>query len=194
MKTSAEMTLLEYLMRIDQGINNEYRVSKAPKFIKNMKLKKHRKELIKSINDFTGYNIIDAAEVSYFVRQIFDIYGGTYEHCQKVDMDADENLIAVFTKELESKASVTAIITCKGIVLDIRYTLFNPSRQKETNFGEFDVEDLRNKKHHDRIVYPWSVTDQALCIRDIIAETIIDDIKHFLNDMIVRSERINSNE
>lgn len=194
MATSTEMTLLEHLMRIDQGINAEYRESKAPKFIKNMKLKKHRKELIKSIKEFTSYNIIDASEVSYFVRQIFDIYGGNYGHCQKVDMDADENLIAVFTKEMETKATVTAIITCKGSILDIRYTLFNPSRQKETNFGEFDVEDLRNKKHHDRIVYPWSVTDQALCMTDIIAETIIEDIDHFLNDMIVRSERINSNE
>lgn len=194
MANSVEMTLLEHLMRIDQGINNEYRESKAPKFFRDLKLKKHRKELIKSINDFTSYSVIDAAEISFYAQQIMDIYGGQYKHCQKIDKDPDDNLIAVFSTTLESGASVTAIIVCKGNTLDIRYSLLNPSRQKETNFGETNVEDLRNKKRHNRIVYPWSISDQPLCMKDIIAETVIGDVKHFLDDMIVRSERINSDE
>lgn len=41
---------------------------------------------------------------------------------------------------------------------------------------------------------PWNVVEQVDCTRDLIAQTIIDDIKNYLCQSIQRSERIELND
>lgn len=190
-----EKTLMQTLMEIDQDINREYRESKYPKFFKNIILKKNRKGLVNAINDYCNKEVIYADELNYYVHQIADIYGGNYLHCRKVEYDVDNNIIAVFQTDVhDTEAKVAAIFTIKEKTMTIRYSLFNKIGAKEFGFGEDNVEMMVNRKKHSRIVFPWPISDQPDCVKDLIAETILGDIKSFLDEMIVRSERINANE
>lgn len=190
-----EKTLMQTLMEIDQDINREYRESKYPKFFKNMKLKKNRKGLINAINDYCSKEAVYADELNYYIQQIADIYGGNHLHCRKVEYNNDSNLIAVFQTDIhDTEAKIAAIFTMKGKTMTIRYSLFNKIGAKEFGFSEENIEVMMNRKRHTRIVFPWPISDQPDCVKDLITETILGDIKSFLDEMIVRSERINANE
>ena len=190
-----EKTLMQTLMEIDQDINREYRESKYPKFFKDIRLKKDRKGLVNAINDYCSKEAVYADELGYYIQQIADMYGGNHLHCRKVDYDNDSNPIAVFQTDIhDTEAKVAAIFTMKGNTMTIRYSLFNKIGAKEFGFSEENIEVMMNRKRHTRIVFPWPISDQPDCVRDLITETILGDIKSFLDEMIVRSERINANE
>ena len=205
-----EKTLIQTVIDLNNQINLNYREKKYPGFIKNIIASNQRKKLYKSINEFTSVPALEISELRYYIHMINDIYGGIYGHCKKIDTLADDNLNALFIVPIELdkhkipdkevkdvKDNWTAacmILENEDDMVTISYSLYNEKNLLLTKSTDANVEVLTNFNRHKKISMPWNATEQMDCARDLITETIILDIKDYLDQSIERSERIELND
>ena len=205
-----EKTLIQTFIDINSQINLDYREKKYPGFIKNIIASNQRKKLYKSINEFTSVPVLEVEELRYYLHLVNDIYGGDYGHCKKIDTLADNKLNALIIVPVDlgivKKADKEAkdvkdnwtascmILENEDDMVSISYSLYNEKNLLLTKYTDPNVEVLSNLNRHKKFHMPWSASEQMDCVRDLIAETIIFDIKDYLDQSIKRSERIELND
>jgi hypothetical protein len=205
-----EKTLIQTFIDIDNTINLNYRKKNYPGFIKNFIASKQRKKLHKSIDEFTSVPALEVNELRYYIRLVNDIYNGNYGHCKKTDSISDDRINALFIVPVDMGNVISADNNAKNtkdgwtascIVIEeedgstsISYALYDEKNRVLTKFTDNNVDIISTLGRHDKLHMPWNVVEQVDCTRDLIAQTIIDDIKNYLCQSIQRSERIELND
>ena len=141
---------------------------------------------------------------------INDIYGGDFGHCKKIDILPDGKFNALFivpidldtnknpdntAKNIQDHWNASCIVSDSGDnVVTISYSLHNENNAILTKSTDDNVEVISNMNRHNKVRMPWNASEQMDCVRDLIAATIISDIKKYLDQSIERSERIELND
>lgn len=187
-------TFFREILEINRDINLEYRNSKLPLFITNIRVNKRRRRLRKIINKINR-NILPTEllrEYSYYVLNV--INDGEYKHCTSVEpydqQSPEERLILTFKINITSGVHILASfvdIDNSGKNYLATYSMLKHG-SIETRFSEENISVLQANPITE---YPWNMYEINDMVKSSVCKIIMEDIISCLLDEVERSERIN---
>ena len=188
-------SIIRSVTNIANDINLEYRTSKLPKFIKNIRYKAHMSELSKHIEKMKGIQIIDFSLLNEFLGLFlndFDNKSYDCKGCKRLESNED-NIQATFIfpiikseEEIIGKIAVTFITHEDNF--DMLYAIYIDMKEK----GKYTKDNIKVLKLNkpERKFYTEEDTSNANIVNDIIFNGLTDNIYRYLRDYIERLERI----
>lgn len=178
---------------VNNDINYQYRTSKYPLVIKNLILNRNRKKLKKMVNRLNKDNIPISLLREYYDMIILNYPPlGQYQHISSCKYSYGDQYAAYYQFN-DEQIEGTSYIVSVGL-----------NGESNTLYANFVVEEInklgvsqnRFYKEYNEVIGKNKSTNISIeeeKINDILSkfvDIIIGDIKHFLMDIIERSERI----
>ena len=185
-----------------------YRESKRPKFLKNIEFKKFKKRIKKAINNIIkvtddDYSMVYANIVLEYINIIINRYGNIgHKHIKSIEYFNkdiyDDRYITTMVIDLPNNdkiyfSLVNNVLKDNSIVFDTTFSYITNSIPK-FKFAETDVKyfsyDNGNPIYTNIESLPWKSNEENKNTKLYAYEILIKDIKEFLNDELIRAERI----
>ena len=191
--------IIRNIINIANDINLEYRMSKLPKFIKDIRYKKYMKDLSKYIEKIKDIEIIDFNLLREFVNIFLDEEDADKYGCKgcKTLESSSNDIQSTFIfpiKESEDNNIGKVVVTfiTHDETFDILYAVYLNSEEKG-RFTRDKLSYIRLEKP-DVDKYTEDIAYKGVYVNDIIFRSVRNDIYTYLIDYMERSERIIQNE
>lgn len=191
----SDVGIIRNIVNIANDINLEYRMSKLPKFIKNIRYKKYMKDLSKYIEKIKDIDIIDFNLLREFINILlnneddFDKYG--CKGCKVLESSVNDTQ-STFIFPIGEIGKVVVTFITHNETFDILYAVYIKSEER----GKFTRDNLSFIKLEKPDVdeYTEDIAYKSIYINDIIFRSVRSSIYTYLTDYIERLERIIQNE
>ena len=191
----SDIGIIRNIVNIANDINLEYRMSKLPKFIKNIRYKKYMKDLSKYIEKIKDIDIIDFNLLREFINILlnneddFDKYG--CKGCKVLESSVNDTQ-STFIFPIGEIGKVVVTFITHNETFDILYAVYIKSEER----GKFTRDNLSFIKLEKPDVdeYTEDIAYKSIYINDIIFRSVRSSIYTYLTDYIERLERIIQNE
>lgn len=202
--------IISSISSIIADINYAYRISKAPKFIKDIQRKNRKKKVLKIINQLSNTQSITSDIVIDYLYNIYAMYPptelnnvyGKFGHCIKVYKTKREDRFSyaaafefIISQEKNNiKSGIVSVSNANDpnkLTLSYNYVAHTNNNDKVINtIVKSDVENIYDYKTYCYNDLPQTNANVMKIIQDMFVKTLCEDIHEFLMNDLERSERI----
>ena len=188
-------SIIRAVTTIANDINLEYRTSRLPKFIKNIRYKKHMSDLNRNIEKIKGIKVIDFNLIKEFLFQFlngFDEINCDCKGCKVLESSPDDIqatfIFPILKNEEEVMGKVAVTFITHNDNFDILYAVY--IEMKEVGKYTRDNVKILEINKPERKFFNEEDIGNANVINDIIFIGLVDNIYKYLKSYIERLERI----
>lgn len=196
-------TFISDIIEINNDINLDYRTSKLPKFIKDIKFKKRRKKLSNMIFDISNIKILTADILQdYFLRVFTVSENNKYLHCIRIKMinPSECKYTAAFeftiNKDYRGIVYVSNNLSETDLEFVVRYVVLNSDNKEIISTTDQNIKNLIRNNIFDKSnnaqtnQYKIDISTLGIVVKSMFFDILSEDITKYLTDELNRSERI----